>query len=108
MPGNNKLDLIKLRAATFEPVDWIARIRTAPNTIGNYPVFVNLADRLEYVDWYGHWRLAESIPGFEKFEPVKPMPTKKLYDPHRRGLVDTGTPVDEFKELREEWSTLVQ
>jgi hypothetical protein len=40
-------------------------------------VFVNLADRLEYINWYGQWRLAESIPGFEKFEPVKPMPICK-------------------------------
>jgi hypothetical protein len=99
---------MKLRAATFEPVDWIARIRTATNTIGNFPVSINLADRREYVSWRSEWCLAEDIPGFEKFEAVKPRPTKKLYNPHTRDLVDTGIPADEFKALREEWSTLVQ
>jgi hypothetical protein len=103
-----KLDLLKLRAATYEPVDWIARIRTSSNALAWVPVYMNLADHLEYVVFYGQWRLAEDIPGFEKFEELKPIPTKKLYDPHRRGLVDTGIPVDEFREVREEWSTLVQ
>jgi hypothetical protein len=58
--------------------------------------------------WYGHWRRAESIPGFEKFEEVKPLPTKKLYDPHRKDLVDTGISINEFKNVREEWSELFQ
>jgi hypothetical protein len=103
-----KLDLVKLKAMTYEPVDWIARIRTSSNSLAWLPVFINVADRLEYVTWYGQWRIAASIQGFEEFEEVKPMPTKKLYNPHRKDLVDTGIPVDEFKELREEWNTLVQ
>lgn len=100
------MDLLKLRAATFEPVDWIARIRASSNTLAWLPVFINLADHLEYVAWYGEWRLAGSIQGFEKFEEVKPLPTKKLYNPHSRDLVDTGIPINQFKEIGTEWRDL--
>jgi len=103
-----KLDLLKLKAATYEPVDWVAKIRTSSNALAWLPVYMNLADRLEYVVWYGEWTRPEDIDGFEKFEAVKPMPTKKLYNPHTRDLVDTGIPINEFKALREEWSELVQ
>ena len=106
--SGNKLDLMKLRAATYEPVDCVAKIRTSSNALAWLPVFINLADRREYVSWRGDWCFAGDIPGFEKFEAVKPMPTKKLYNPHTRDLVDTGIPINEFKALREEWSTLVQ
>jgi len=95
--GNNKLELLKLKAATYQPCDWQARIRTLENSIGNFPVHLNAADGLAYIKWYGEWQLAESIPGFERFEEVKPLPTKKLYDPFRGTLVDTGIPVAEYE-----------
>jgi hypothetical protein len=108
--SENKLDLLKLRAATYEPIDWIARIRTSSNALAWLPVFINLADRLEYVVWYGEWTRPENIAGFEKFEAVKPMPNKnkKLFNPHTREAVDTGLLPDEFETVRKDWSTLVQ
>ena len=102
------LNWLKLRASTYEPVEWTAKIRTSSNALAWLPVFINLVDRHEYVSWYGQWRLAESISGFEKFEEMKALPTKKLYDPHRKDLVDTGIPVDEFEAVRREWRELVQ
>jgi len=74
------------------------------------PVFINLANRLEYVVWYGEWKLAGSIAGFEKFEAVKPEPNKnkKLFNPHTREAVDTGLLPDEFEVVRKEWRELVQ
>ena len=108
--SGNKLDLLKLRAATYEPVDWVAKIRTSSNALAWLPVCINLADRLEYVAWYGEWELPESIAGFEKFEAVKPEPNKnkKLFNPHARDAPDTGWLPDEFETVRKEWSTLVQ
>jgi hypothetical protein len=50
--------------------------------------------------------LQKSILGFERFEEVKPLPTKKLHNPHTKDLVDTEIPTNEFKETGTEWRAL--
>ena len=88
-----------LNEISFQKTDWVAIIRAADeNTLAWEPVFVRQSDGACFIKRYGKYEAAESVTGFVKYERVKPLPTKKLYDPNRGTLVDTGIPVAEYEE----------
>ena len=105
-----KLDLLKLKAATYDESDWLAIVRVESNTIANLPVFFNRLDEQPYVAWRGQWVSPESLDGFQKYIELPPAPknrNKTLFNPHTRQAVDTGLLPDEFEREREQWKTLV-
>jgi hypothetical protein len=66
---------------TYDATDWIAVIHTNINTIANEPVFVRQSDGGCFVKRYGLYQVAESVPGFIKFEER----------PWRKRLLNTST-----------------
>jgi hypothetical protein len=66
---------------TYDAIDWIAVIRTNINTIANEPVLVRQSDSGCFVRRYGRYELAETVPGFSRYE----------RRPWRKRLLDTAT-----------------
>jgi hypothetical protein len=64
---------------TFQASDWVAIIHTDDLT-SNEPIFIR-DDGLCFIKRYGNFELAESVPGFVKYE----------RRPWRKRLLDTAT-----------------
>lgn len=109
MPGN-KLDLMKLKASTYDETDFLAAIMLPSNTLANLEVFVNRLDGQPDVSYRGEWIAPESLEGFQKFVELPPNPknrNKTLFDPLTKQMVDLGMRPDEFEKVRKEWQPLL-
>jgi hypothetical protein len=63
----------------YNQIDWVAIIRTSENSYDYLPIFQKESNGSCFVKWRGKMELAESIPGFLKYEER----------PWRKRLLDT-------------------
>ena len=74
-------------AVTCTESDCLARVRTSPNSLAWYDVFLRESDGHAYLKRYGRYEAIDGLAGFEGYERIK---TKLIFDTSRGMAVDTG------------------
>jgi hypothetical protein len=76
------------KEVTYAASDSVAELRTAQNTIGSFPVFINAATNECFVRLNESWVLVDDLQKYNPRDPrstgfisYRQIPRKQLYDP---------------------------